>query len=372
MKSPFLLTLCAALATTLVALPSCSKKQAPPTVGNEEATTTPPAYKALADVPEADRTALDAFAKKLEQDLKDGNAAGVKAAFNLKGIISKILSGVQTSGPDMDKFRLGLNQGLRQNLDHLVKTWAEQQVTYKHLVIHEGMPKPRFRFSSDTMGTILLDFTVEKDSEGKLGIVDFYNQVLGSGMVEQSRQAALPALAEMDKSFMKRLFDKPNTKLEDIEKFGKLSDKFRQQDHKGVVEVYNSMPTEMKSNITANAMYLGALQAAGIWRATRRLYRPLQTNTPLPTSSSSWWIFTTWRKTMTRPSSAWMDSWQRWNKTRNSSRGRVNFRWPKANPPLQPPRSAKPWPWSRRTPRSMPRGWMSSWPPRTLRQRPPA
>ncbi|WP_009963409.1 tetratricopeptide repeat protein [Verrucomicrobium spinosum] len=263
MKSPFLLTLCAALATTLVALPSCSKKQAPPTVGNEEATTTPPAYKALADVPEADRTALDAFAKKLEQDLKDGNAAGVKAAFNLKGIISKILSGVQTSGPDMDKFRLGLNQGLRQNLDHLVKTWAEQQVTYKHLVIHEGMPKPRFRFSSDTMGTILLDFTVEKDSEGKLGIVDFYNQVLGSGMVEQSRQAALPALAEMDKSFMKRLFDKPNTKLEDIEKFGKLSDKFRQQDHKGVVEVYNSMPTEMKSNITANAMYLGALQAAG-------------------------------------------------------------------------------------------------------------
>lgn len=263
MKSPFLLPLCAALATTLVAMPACSKKQAPPTVGTEEATSVTPAYKALADVPEADRTALDAFAKKLEQDLKDGNAAGVKAAFNLKGIISKILSGVQTSGPDMDKFRLGMNQGLRQNLDHLIKMWAEQQVTYKHLVIHEGLLKPRFRFSSDTMGTILLDFTVEKDAEGKLGIVDFYNQVLGSGMVEQSRQAALPALAELDKSFMKRLFDKPNTKLEDIEKFGKLSDKFRQQDHTGVIEVYNSMPEEMKSNITANAMYLGALQAAG-------------------------------------------------------------------------------------------------------------
>ncbi|WP_050027129.1 hypothetical protein [Verrucomicrobium sp. BvORR034] len=263
MKSPLLLPLCAALATTLVVLPACSKKQETPTANTEEAAPAAPAYKTLADAPEADRTALDAFAKKLEQDLKDSNAAGVKAAFNLKGIITKILSGVQTSGPDIEKFRLGMNQGLRQNLDHLIKMWSEQQVTYKHLVIHEGLIKPRFRFSSDTMGTILLDFTVEKDSEGKLGIVDFYNQVLGSGMVEQSRQAALPALAELDKSFLNRLFDKPNTKLEDIEKFGKMSDKFRQQDHKGVIEVYNSMPTEMKNSVTANAMYLGALQAVG-------------------------------------------------------------------------------------------------------------
>lgn len=263
MKSPLRLPLCAVLATTLVALPSCSKKQEPPTAETEEVAPATPAYNTLTDAPEADRTALDAFAKKLEQDLKGSNAAGVKAAFNLKGIISRILSGVQTSGPDMDKFRLGMNQGLRQNLDHLVKMWSEQQVTYKHLVIHEGLLKPRFRFSSDQTGTILLDFTVEKDSEGRLGIVDFYNQVLGSGMVEQSRQAALPALAELDKSFMNRLFDKPNTKLEDIEKFGKMSDKFRQQDHKGVIEVYNSMPAELQNNITANAMYLGALQAAG-------------------------------------------------------------------------------------------------------------
>lgn len=263
MKSPLLLPFCAALATTMVMLPACSKKQEKPTTGTEEAAAAPPAYQTLTDAPEADRTALDAFAKKLAQDLKDGNAAGVKAAFNLKGIITKILSGVQTSGPDMDKFRLGINQGLRQNLDHLIKMWSEQQVTFKHLVIHEGLLKPRFRFSSDKMGTILLDFTVEKDSEGRLGIVDFYNQVLGSGMVEQSRQAALPALAELDKSFLNRLFDKPNAKLEDIEKFGKMSDKFRQQDHMGVVEVYNSMPAEMQNNITANAMYLGALQAAG-------------------------------------------------------------------------------------------------------------
>lgn len=263
MKSPLFLPFCAALATTMVMLPACSKKQETPTANAEVAPPATPAYKTLADAPEADRTALDAFAKKLEQDLKNANAAGVKAAFNLKGIIANILSGVQTSGPDMDKFRLGMNQGLRQNLDHLIKMWSEQQVTYKHLVIHEGLLKPRFRFSSDKTGTILLDFTVEKDAEGKLGIVDFYNQVLGSGMVEQSRQAALPALAELDKSFLNRLFDKPNTKLEDIEKFGKMSDKFRQQDHKGVVEVYNSMPAEMQDNITANAMYLGALQAAG-------------------------------------------------------------------------------------------------------------
>lgn len=261
--SPYFLRLglCVTMAG-LAMVPACSKKKEPA----PEATTTAPAtpvYKTLADAPEAERTAMDAFARKLEKDLKDGNSAAAKASFDLPGMMDSVLVGVNAKGSGIDQFRTGMNQGLRQSLDFVLKMWMDQDVTYKHLVVHEGKLKPRFRLSSDSTGIAIVDFSVRTDSTGKLGIVDFYNQALGTSMIEQTRQASLPILNELDQSFLQRVLGKPSTAVKDIESYGKLAEKFRQQDFKGAITLYEALPAEMKTNVAVNAMYLSALQQSG-------------------------------------------------------------------------------------------------------------
>lgn len=265
MKTPrSLLPITLALTAAIVASPACSKKKEEQPAPPQAATPSTPVYKAVAEVPETERKAMDAFARELEKNLKSGNAAAVKPAFNISGIIANVVAGVNASSGQLDEFRTGMNQGLRQNLDFILKIWMEQEVTYKHLVVHEGRLKPRFRLASDNSGITLLDFTVETGSDGRLGITDFYNQALGSGMVEQSRQAALPVLAELDKSFLERMLGgKSSTALKDIEAYGTMADQFRKKDLSGAVATYRGMAPEMRRNLAANAMYLAALQQSG-------------------------------------------------------------------------------------------------------------
>jgi len=251
-----------AIALAVSCLVACSKKDQPTTK------TVPPKpasarYESVAQVPADARKELEAFARQLESDLNAGNTQAVQAAFSVPGITDIVCEGIKVPDKQLDQFKTGMQSGLFSTLKFVAGVWTTEQPKYKGIVLYKGSPALRFRFVSDEAGISLLDLVVAKDSKGRAHIVDFYNQSMGFGMVEQARQTMAPLLAELDKNFLDRLLGKPNLSTADVQSFSAFMLKFRQNDFAGVAARYKTLPTVLRTNLTSTAVYISAVQRLG-------------------------------------------------------------------------------------------------------------
>jgi len=86
--------------------------------------------------------------------------------------------------------KAGLERGIQNGIDQISSLWLRQESTYKSLVLYQGRPAARFRFTADQAGISIVDLALRKNSQGKVRIVGFYNHALGYDMVEQARRTA--------------------------------------------------------------------------------------------------------------------------------------------------------------------------------------
>lgn len=263
-SSPRFSTL-AIFAASLITLSSCSegKKEESAAQGNPAPAASAPKFTQLSDVPLGDREALEAFCKDFEAALRAQDHGKVQAAFNASGMVDRFLVGVSIPASKVAEFRKGMETGLNRSIKTLAEMWGKDEVKYKHLVIHEGLLKGRFRFSSDS-GISIMDLLVIPGSSGKLGIVDAYNHAVGAGIIDQTRQTALPALAELDRGFLERMFGSSSrNSMAHLEKISVLSKHFQRGEHKRVVEVYRTLPQEMQDQLMLTVLYLNSLAQLG-------------------------------------------------------------------------------------------------------------
>jgi hypothetical protein len=259
MKTSLLRTAAAYVLACLLALNSCSKEKGPETPKAGTAATAPK-YTKVEDVPESERKELETFGRELEAELRAKKFEAAKAKFHVGGTAEMLVEGVNASPAILQKSRTEMESGFREALGLLVKTWAENDLNYKHLVIHDGQVKLRFRMASMNVGISLLDFTVKKRPEGTLGIVDVYNHAVGSSMVEQGRQNALPILMEMDRGFLDRMFGKSAAfSPKDVQAFAEMSVCFQKQDFKGTIAAYGKLSPEMQRKTLPTVFHINAL-----------------------------------------------------------------------------------------------------------------
>ncbi len=245
----------------LFVAPGCSKKQGPVA---PQANTQP--TNQLADIwglPEQARKEMEAFARQLQEQINEQRTNETRAAFDRAAIVSAICEGIQSSGRQMEEFRMGLVRGLQMGIDNVVRLWSGQDATFKHLVVYKGSPAARFRFSSDRSGIALVDFVLGKNNEGKLRIVNFCNHAIAYDMIEQSRQTAAPMLADFDRTFLERLLQQPNLTPENIKDFAVLTKKFTARDFRGVIATYKLLPPALHDTLAATAMQINAFQQSG-------------------------------------------------------------------------------------------------------------
>jgi hypothetical protein len=244
----------------LFVLTSCSEKKAPEASKAGTTSATAPKFTNLAEVPENVRQELDAFGRELEAELRAKNFKGAKAKFHLAGFSKLLVEGVNASPDLVEKSRKQMESGFRESLDRLVKTWAENDLKYKHLVIHDGQVKLRFRMASSNVGVSIMDFTVQKRPEGKLGLIDIYNHAVGTSMVDQGRQNALPLLMEMDRGLLDRMFGKSTGfSPKDIETFAEMTESFQKQNFKSVIASYRKLSPEMQRKTMPTVFHITAL-----------------------------------------------------------------------------------------------------------------
>lgn len=247
----------------LCLLSACSPKDETPTAPSPAAATPSISLtqrQTLAAVPEEERRALEAFARQLETDLREGDTNAVRGAFDPVGMAEAVTAGMQAPQAKLDQFRQGMQQGLLTSLGQLAGQFVGQEPRYKGLVLFQGEPAARFRLVSDTSGITFLDLILRKNNRGRLSIVDYYNHAVGLGMVEQARQTAVMILADLDRSFLERLVNKPGVRSEDLKRFAELATKTRTGDPSGAVAAYRALPASLQETLAATSLYLTALQ----------------------------------------------------------------------------------------------------------------
>jgi hypothetical protein len=257
-------TLCPAaklMLAGLLALSSCSKEN-PSGPTKAGTTAAAPKYTKVEDVPASERQELDAFGRELEKHLKAKDLEAVKETFYVSGMVDLVMDGVNASGSNVDKFKTGMGKGLNQSLGFIAKNWSENEVKYKHIVIHDGRAKVRFRLASDTSGITMLDILVKKRPDGSMGMVDFYNHAVGSGMVDQGKQNALPILAELDKGFLERVFggSSPEISLKDSKTCAEMSQGIQKGNYQAAIDGYHKLSPEMQRKTLPTVLHLTALQ----------------------------------------------------------------------------------------------------------------
>lgn len=245
------------LVSLLLALPACSKK-APAQAGVPKPVE--PGWKTVADAPEGFRQKAETFGKTFEQNVRDGETQEIQQVFDSAAITEGVCEGISAGGSRLDQFKKGLQQGLKTGTLQLAKTWIGQEPKFKRLVIYHGGLAARFRFVSEKNGISLVDLVLRTNSAGGVGIVNLCNHAIGYDMVEQSRRTAIPILAEMDKSFLERLVNKPDAGPDDLAKFGELPRQVSAGHYERAVELYRSLPPSLRDNLSATSLYLSALQ----------------------------------------------------------------------------------------------------------------
>ena len=220
-------------------------------------------YSSVDEVPESARKAAEAFAKKLETDIRSADRQAVVGAFDLAAVADAVVLGVSCSSRQLDEFKAGMQKGLLSSVTFLARTWPDEQAKFKCLVICDGRLAARFRFVGESGGISIIDFHIRETSPGRLAVVDFYNQAFGIGLVASTRQASMAVLAELDKGFLERLFDSPSYTQADIEALAEMSKSMQTGQFPQVTAIFKKLPPSLKSTEAAIAMNLTALQSSG-------------------------------------------------------------------------------------------------------------
>lgn len=242
------------------AVAGCSKPKQPQANGNPGSTNSQAGFKAVDDAPEAFRVKADSFARRMERDILEKKQQNVRAYFDRVAIVDGVCEGISAQDRRLTQFKDGLQRGMQNGIQQLAKTWSEQVPKYKHLVIYQGELAARFRFVSDKQGIALVDFVLRTNRLGDIVIADLCNHAMGYDMVEQTRRTAAPLLAELDKSFIERLVNKPDVSLAEMRRFGDMSKKANAGDYAGAIAAYKSLPDSMRNTMAATGIYIMVLQ----------------------------------------------------------------------------------------------------------------
>ncbi len=196
-------------------------------------------------------------AEKFERELKTGSPFVANQMVDWQGVVQKGLDGFDISESDKNQFAAGAVTGLRgRNWAQLIKTQTRGRIKLLRTRTTDGAPTALFRTNTIDGGIGYFEFAFYRDANEKVAVSDVYMFHTGEWMSETMHRAAIPFIAEHNKSFLQKLSGKQSDYVKhhkDIETMGRMVHISPQ----AAMGTYKKLPATLKGDKTVMVLRIG-------------------------------------------------------------------------------------------------------------------
>lgn len=212
---------------------------------------------------EAVPESMVAFARDIESSLGACETALFESSVDFNALLLRSTADLEIP----DEIRVELIGGVARGFvlgEEICKT-VQQSGSYDLLRVRrvEGEPRALFRIVSDS-GFNYHELLLATTADGEVAITDLYVLSLGEWISQTARRGFLPFLAQREAGSLDRMDAGENLFVENLSAILSMQQRYRQGDFEGALEVFDSMPEELKKhrNILMTR-YAIALQIGG-------------------------------------------------------------------------------------------------------------
>ena len=218
----------------------------------------------IESLPAAARERFTAFARTIEQGLRQGESDKVVAAWNTDAMVERIVGSLPTDALEdaalIEQIRSGATEGMQQMRPVLVAQWQGPHTTFKRLVIRDGEVAARFRTLQEGSGMALIDLVLAPTTDGGVSVVDIYNHANGVDVVDVVAKQILPVLLKGRRSLLQRWFGGDGLDSDDVEAIGIMARAGTQGDPAAVLRAYDGLRESARKTKGPFLLRLQALQ----------------------------------------------------------------------------------------------------------------
>lgn len=193
---------------------------------------------------------IDQFGYFIVDALSKGDAQSFNKAVNKDALINSALEGISLESKTVKGLREGLSKGLDQVGETTINSLGEKaRLTYVRGRFLNQTPYALIRVDFGAKGLNYLDYILEKDREGTIRIIDWYDYSQGQ-LYSHSVRQALVLLVPKDKGIILRLLGKDSIDDKAVKHFIELSKLGKEQKYQEWLTKYAQLPDKLKYSRT--------------------------------------------------------------------------------------------------------------------------
>jgi hypothetical protein len=206
---------------------------------------------------------VEEFGRSVTRTLQEGDGAGFTAFMDKETMTDRALENMEGSEEFVARLKTELERGLSQVGAIVVRNLGpDVELSYLRTRTVQGVSRALVRVDLGDSGINYLDFFVHERPDGSWVVFDWLDYMRGQTYTESLRMAMALMLKEKP-SLMSRLLGLSNVdegSARRIAKMGKLS---QQNDWEGWLEVYRTLPDNVRNSRVLLTTRIGVASAAG-------------------------------------------------------------------------------------------------------------
>jgi len=199
----------------------------------------------------------EAFARQLVEDLIAQRTDAVIAVFDRDAIVSAVLDGIDAKNADVEALRKGMENGIDGSLRDVAAEWYASAPKWKRIVVTDGQPSARFRFTGPS-GLSIVDLALVPHGTS-WRVADFHNRALGLSLVEQVRQSVATMLGDAGGGVLARIFGNTGLSAADAKNVADMMAARARGDFAGALAAHAKLPKAVQDTSLVTTVFVQCL-----------------------------------------------------------------------------------------------------------------
>ncbi len=201
----------------------------------------------LGAAPQLSDAEVTEFAKAFEAAFAAGDLAGAEALIDKQAMVDRTLAGIEID----PKIAAGFGDGMRSGMGSLVREIGASGANGNYVFLRvrdvNGEKRPLFRLTPPDGGINYHELILTRGDDGAVKLADAFVYLSGETLTETMRRMVMPALAQLDKSWLQKLAQSDAAFMANYEKFGEMNRLRQAGQHAEWLAMYDKLPVEMQA-----------------------------------------------------------------------------------------------------------------------------